>query len=446
MAGQPPGKEIGYVLGELANVTGSATSFVEGEITVVDPATQVGTPESEACAPGRHDAVWRTNLSVLGQSFPMGIYIDRPASEPASSFVMRFCPAWPASAAPPGVTARQLTFGLYDSVTRPSANGRYTWSGLVSPVGSGLTPDEARTFEVRAVEVIPHELTLLKRHEPNRRRVTLSGMLTAAGQPVAGARVRFSAMTESPSDVEFFGPVTTDASGRFSISRTVTRSTRYSADVEGWWQPVHGPSSAPAGCAQANLASPSGARAVVPHRVATDPKLVPRPRDQAAARRTNLAPTDFPEGWEAIEDFSPFECRGYRPKLSTLTATGDAESSIFVSELAAAASRATVYQSEAQAKTGFRRVSGIGLARCQADTIQDGGVDVLQLRAIPFAKLGAETKAYRAVYDVEEFVVTYDFVYLRTRRTVVQLLFASVTQPLPNAEELARKVATRARA
>jgi hypothetical protein len=444
--GHPPGTEIGFASGLLANITGSGSSFVDGAITAVDPATQVGTPESEACAPGRHDAVWRTTLSVLGQSFPMAIYIDRATpAQASSSFVLKFCPVWSAPSAPPGVTARQLTLVVFDSVSRPTADGRYTWSGLVSPVGSELGPDEARTFEVRAVEAIPNTLTLAQRHDPKRRTVTLSGTVTAAGQPVAGARVRFAASTNSASDTTFFGPVTTNASGQFSITHSVVVTTRFSADVEGLSLPCTAPSTAPAGCAQETVGPPAPAAVVVRVRLATDPKLVPRRRDQAAARRASLGPGDFPEGWEAFESFSPFECRGFRPKLQKLTATGDVDSRIFGTQEAAAASRATVYANEAQARTAYSRVAGIGLARCYADELRADGVDILELRAVPFAKLGNETKAFRVVYDVDEFVVTEDFVYFRNGRTVGQLLFAAVAQPLPIAEALARKVAARAR-
>ncbi|MGH3066710.1 MAG: hypothetical protein ACRDOF_10480 [Gaiellaceae bacterium] len=269
--------------------------------------------------------------------------------------------------------------------------------------------------------------------------------MTAAGQPVAGARVSFAASTDSISGTSFFGPVTTNASGQFAISRSVSVSTLFSADVERVSTPCAEPSSAPAGCAQETVAPPSAASVVVRVRLATDPKLVPRKRDQAAARRANFTLGDFPAGWEGFDNFSPFECRGYRPKLEKLTASGDAESRIFGTELAAAASRTTVFTSDAQARTAYARVSGIGLARCFADQLRADGVVILELGAIPFAKLGNETRAFRIVYEIDEFVVTDDFVYFRNGRTVVQLLFASVTQPLPIAEALARKVAARVR-
>lgn len=442
-----PGRSIGFVSGILADTGGGSSAFVDGALVSVDPATQVGTPESEACAPGLHAAVWKTTLSVLGQQFPLSIYVDRaPASDPAASFVLRFCPVWASPAVPSGIAARMLSFFLEDSVTRPSATGRYTWSGLVSPVSSGLTPDEPATFEVRAVELIPNRLTLSHRHDSKRRTVTLSGTLSAAGRPVAGAEVSFAASTGGLSETAFFGPVRTDAAGRFSISRPVTVSTRFSAEAERQSVPCTGPSPAPAGCAQETVAPPPPASVLVKVRLATDPRLVSRPRDQAAARRGSFTIRDFPAGWEAYESFSAFECRGFRPKLGSLIATADVESPVFIGDDGAAASRTTVYASEQQARTAFARVATIGMSRCQANELRAEGIGILQLGPVRFAKLGDETRAFRLVYDVSEIVVTQDLVTFRKGRAVVQLVFASIAQPLPEAEALARTLAGRVRA
>jgi hypothetical protein len=359
---------------------------------------------------------------------------------------MRYCPVWPSPTVPAGVTADSLTLFVYDIIRPPTTTGRFTWSALVTPPASvGLSPNESRTFEVRAVEPLPHTLTLRARHDAKKQPVQLSGKLTAAGQPEAGVEIEFSAATDSFSETTFFGPVTTNAAGEFSITRRVDVSTQFSADAYGSSSPCVAPSTAPAGCAQETVSAPTGASTIVRVRLPTDPKLSVRPRDQSAARRSNLALGDFPADWDAFESFSFFACPGFRPKLSDLTATGDVESKVFANEEATASSRATVLATEAQARAAFARTARLAAARCLADELRADGRTVLQLRPIPFPPLGNESKAFRVVFAQGEYVVNVDFVSFRDRRTVVQLGFASATQPLLIADDLALKVAARTR-
>ena len=440
--GAPPGARLGFVIVGLSDVPGTTSASASAELVVEDPAQYVGRPEAESCAPGRHQAVWKAALSVLGQAFDLVLYVDALASGGAS---VTYCPIWPSSTLPAGVTAHQVAMFVEQVFTQPSAPGRHTWTALVSPPGTGLGADPGRTFELRAVEPVPHTLTLRARYDAKRRTVVLSGKLTAVGQPEPGAEVLLTASTSSFDELSIFGPVTTNASGEFSVTRRVEVTTQFSAGASLEDGPCATPSVAPAGCVRESVTSPPDASAIVRVRTAADPKLVVRSRDQALARRANLVLADFPGDWEAIETFSFFACKGFRPRLADLTASGDVESRTFFSEEAAAASRATVYTTEALARKAFGRSARVGLARCVADEARAAGADVLQLGPTRFPSLGTETRAFRVVYALGEVVVNTDFVWFRQGRTVVQLGFSSATQPLVYADVVALKVAARLR-
>ena len=445
--GQPTGAAVGDVSATLYPLDGSSGAFVDGTLVVDDPAKYTFDPAAQACSPGAHAEVWLAEMSVLGQRFDLPIFIDTGGSTDVgpSAVTLRFCPTW-ASSGLPGVTARQLTIFLFDVVTPPTSPGRYTWSALVAPpIGGSIMADAARAFEVRAVDPLPHTLTLRARHDPKAKSVVLTGRLTAAGEPEPGVDVSFGAVTESASGFTSFGPVKTNDAGEFTITQPVQRTTQFVALADPAIGPCTTPSSAPAGCLAESVVPPPGAVAFVRIREPSDPKLVVRTRDQALARRINLRQSDFPAGWAPFETFPVFSCPGFKPKLSDLTVSGDVESLAFATDQAIASSRASIYVSETQAQVAFKRLARLAAARCFADLVRAGGATVLQLRKISFPALGSETRAFRVVASDRELIVTFDFVTFRRGRAVVQLGFGSLVQPLPIAHELAAKVAARAR-
>lgn len=446
--GRPAGTPLGFVSATLYDVAGtSSPAFADGELVVADPATYLTDPVAQACAPGRHAAVWRGTMSVLGQTFELPIFLDPagPTDSSTTAFVLQFCPAWSSTSVPGGVVAPQLSMAVENVLRAPSAPGRYVWSALTTPLmPASLVWDSARAFELRAVFVHPYTMTLRARHDAKTKSVVLSGKLTAVGEPVPGVPVSFAATTDSFADSTFFGPVRTNAAGEFTVRRHVERTTLYSAAIDSELQDCTGPSSAPAGCVAETSSTPPTVSAIVKVRKASDPKLAGRARDQARARRINLKLSDFPAGWEAYDTFPPFACAGFKPRLSDLTVTGESESRAFASEQGFASSRAAIYVNESQARTAFQREARLGAARCLADELEGDGAAVLQLRAVPFPLLGSETRAFRVVSSYREDVLTVDLVSFRRGRTVVHLGFASAVQPLPIAQDLAAKVAARA--
>lgn len=447
--GQPAGTSIGFVSALLAETAGTSSSaFASGELVADDPAKYVSDPDAQACAPGAHAAVWSTTLSVLGQTFNLPVFVDPGGVSDAGpgAATLRFCPAWRSPASASTVTAPGLSLFVEGAIVAPTAQGRYTWSALVAPLdGSSPAPNEAGVFELRSVVPNPHVLTLRARHDAKKRSVVLSGTLTAVGEPEAGVEVSFGASTDSFSDVSFFGPVRTNAAGAFSVRRHIEQTTQFSVSADAIQRACATPSSAPAGCVSETVSAPLDASVLVRVRRATDPKLVPRARDQALARRITLKLRDFPPGWEAFDTFPVFACPGFRPRLKDLTVSGEHESPAFASDVGVVSSRASVYVAAPDARKAFAREAKLQAARCLADQIRDAGYTILQLQRVPFPPLGDESRAFRVVASFREEIFTVDLVSFRQGRAVVHLGFGSLVQPLLIARDLANVVAARAR-
>lgn len=449
--GEPVGSQIGSLYGEVSDPSGLSDSvFLDGDLVVDDPAMYAANPSAQACAPGTHKAVWRASLAILGHPFDLPIFVDEAASSSGAAYVLRLCPTWaPDALFPKGLAAGALSLYFANALSVPTDPGRYTWSAFVTPAPAGsLTPEPGRTFEVRAVVPHPHTLTLTARHDEKAKTVVLSGRLMAAGEPRAGVSVSFGAYVNSSEDFSNFGPVTTDASGKFSIRRRIESTTQFSASVQqdSGFLPCTAPSTAPAGCLTETISAPSGGSAYVRVRRAIDAKLVRNARDQALARRTNLKLADFPPNWVVYDVPDFLRCEGFDPKMSDLTVTGEAESPAFLNEQEGfAGSRTSVYLTEAHAQAAFEREAQLAFARCIAKEAEDDDYELRSLGRITFPGLGQATKAFRIVAEYEDEIEYLDLVSFRRGRTVVHMQFAAVAMPLPTEKELAAKVAARAR-
>lgn len=450
---RPSGTEIGYVLTSASDPAGGFGGLTEGTLVSDDPARYAGDAAAQACAPGRHAAVWRTTFSVAGRSLELPLFLDpaAPADPSGTAFVLRACPIWPSTEV--GVAHRAadlLVLSIEDGLTLPSGPGRYAWSAVVTPTGpSSVTAEPSRTFEVRATVPLPRVLTLRAKHDPKAKTVLLSGRLTALGAPEAGVLVEFASLNDDPqSQPSSFGPVRTNANGEFQVRRPVLRSTQYVASVEDEPQPCSAPSSAPAGCVSETVTVPDPVSATVVVRAKTDPTLVVRARDRALARESALKPHDFPAGWEAYPLPFPFDpCPKLNPNLSSLTATGEWDSPVFATETTGAASSTTVYRTLGDARTAFRKEAQLAVARCVAEDVRAEGDTVHSVGAMSFPRTGDETRAFRLVAEVErEGVIYLDLISFRRGRVVVHLWVSSVGVPLdPLERSLAAAIATRAR-
>jgi len=452
--GRPVGAPVGTAVAITEDPSGGGFGdSAQATLAVADPAAYVSDPKAQACAPGSHAAVWKATLSAGGgRSLELPIFVD-PAgtSAPAgAAYVLQACPIWPSTEV--GIahrTARTLLIFIEQGFTVPEAAGRYPWSALVTPAGAppALGAEPSRTYELRATLPFPRVLTLRARRDPKTKTVVLSGRLTALGQPEANMQIALLTSGASSSRPTF---ARTNAAGEYQLRTRVTKTTEYIAFVAEDPGPCVAPSAAPAGCLTETVTPPTPATAAVLVREATDPKLVVRARDRALARRAGLRIGDFPEGWEALPLNLPIDlCPEFNPDLSALTATGEARSPLFGTETTAVASSTAVYVTVEQARTAFRKQAQLRVARCFANSArEDGGATIHSVGpVVPFPRVGNETRAFRAVYELETDEVTYlDLVSFRQGRVVVHMWVASDDIPLdPLTRSLAAKLASRAR-
>jgi hypothetical protein len=444
---RPIGVTVGFMIAELVDAGGTSPTSATGNIVVDDPAKYLTDPTAQACAPGTHSAVWLAVLTVLGQNLQLPIFLDRSTGTTGPRYTLRFCPLWPPpTGGPKGIGAINVAMLVDGLITPPTARGLYTWSALLSPPAAGsFLPDPSRAAEVRATVPQPQRLTLSARFDAKKKSAQLTGTFTVLGKPQAGVTVSFVASAIGSDDVSFFGPVRTDKGGRFSIRRTVERSTRFTVSVRPQTRACSGPSTAPRGCLNESVTPPDSAAASVIIPRATDPKRAIKKQDQARARRANLQRSDFPVTWvsEPAEDAGAPLCEKFAPNLSRLTITGSSASPIFFSETGGAWSEAWVYLTEAQAREAISRLAQRALATCLAKELPDE-LDA-RVSSVSFPKLADATRAFRIAGQLEGRTIIFDLVWLRAGRTLVLLNFGSDEAPLVNERELAAKVAARAR-
>jgi hypothetical protein len=258
-AATPVGSTAG--LASFSSASGSASGIsivlVSGSLTVDDPAHYANDPAAQACAPGPYTAVWRLSTTILGLAYDLPVFVEHAAGD-AQRIELRFCPpplldanGKPVTAAPVPLT--DVDF-LLTSVLGPTARGRYTSNAYVTPEGLGGTPDPAATVEARALDPVPHTLTLKGRYDAKIHDAVLTGRVTEAGKPQAGASVEYLRL-------DLFGPprhVRTSANGAFTARVRIGSTTTFAADVPDTTGPCPGSSTAPRGCASLTV---SGTRA-----------------------------------------------------------------------------------------------------------------------------------------------------------------------------------------
>lgn len=448
--GHAPGTRVGFVQG-FVSVAG-AHRPAGGELVVVSQTNYVPDPIAQACAPGAHAAVWRAKVVVpavdkgdLRLSLELPVFVGRAA--PGESLVLRFCPIW---RTPGGeVKVEGLQFSIEGVFGKLRARGWNTWQAFVSPPLPTLAPDEARTFELRAHEPIPHDVTVQARQEPKSGMVVVSGRVTAVGQPESAADVTVLASRASAKELPAIGTARTNAAGEYSFRYRERESTVYIVDAFLEPRECDEPSTAPAGCASETVAAPppSGGPGVRIRRP-SEARLAVRARDQALAVRIGLKRADLPRGWGEWSFFSGLRCRAFNPDLRRLTATGWSESGQFGRvDVAAAESRVTVYASEEQARIAFAREARLAAAQCLAAELRREGL-LGGARSIEAPLVGDERHAFRIATrgwagPSPSGRRTVDLLSFRRGRVVVHLGFEGVSARVQHA--VAAKLAARAR-
>ena len=447
---KPAGAKLGDLSAGIESATdGSGFAFADGPIVVDDPATYAADPVAQACAPGVHTAVWRASLSVIGQVISVPLAVDA-VTDPgaASAYTIRLCPVRaPSTASPAGTTFVLFSAVLLNEAVAPAAPGNYTWSAFVTPANN-FVADPTGTFELRAILPLPRSLTLDAQYDPKTHAAILSGSVSAAGKPTAGAAVSLVAHDRKDKLIDL-GTVRTDATGAFRVRRPVDRTVDVEASIASTNGPCTAPSTAPGGCVSETVAGPQGASATVIVPRKTDAKLVLLPRDQALARRSTLGASDVPSNWIDVSG-SAGPCPGFTPNLKPFTVSGQAFSHSFLSadQTTVASSTASVYGDRKSATTALARIALPAAARCQARAIGSGdsGASAISVGPLALPKIGDATRAFRAAVTIPQGVVNVDLVFVRVGRVVIELDVYALGAAEDGLEAaLARRLASRAR-
>jgi hypothetical protein len=184
-----------------------------------------------------------------------------------------------------------------------------------------------------------------------------------------------------------------------------------------------------------------------------DPEKRIRAADQARAKAMLVRASDVP-GFQKLPTSrgdTHLTCQALDE--SDLTVTGDAEAPRWALSVASVTSSSTVYATQADAATSWRRGTSVAGTRCLRDELgrqfATRGVRVASLRRLSFPALAQRSAAYRLTLQGtaqgQTIKVFVDVVVLLHGRAVAGLVMGSaLVQPDRPAEvTLARTIATR---
>jgi hypothetical protein len=177
---------------------------------------------------------------VLGQPLTLPIYVSN-ADPPARGLKLDICaPALAAVAGGPApiLPIARLTLSLLQ-LDPPATHGDYVWNALVTPLAPDRhSPLSTKTYELRALVPVPQTLTLHARYLRASKTALLTGRLTAAGRPRAGAAVYFEIYqrTVTPKGIRYHdsivGPATTNRDGRYRFRTRLAHTAGLQAFVQ----------------------------------------------------------------------------------------------------------------------------------------------------------------------------------------------------------------------
>lgn len=132
-----------------------------------------------------------------------------------------------------------------------------------------------------------------------------------------------------------------------------------------------------------------------------DPKEAFTRADQAKAKAIVLVRADLAAGWKKTttpDSGDDLRCPGFDPNLSDLVLTGEAEAEFSHPSGAYAATFASVFRTQANARASFTRSAKPALARCVAQFFREGvggTVTIVKQGAVAFPKVAQRVAAYR---------------------------------------------------
>ncbi len=222
--GQAPGTRIGTVNAKvIATDLANAKLTLTGPVVVADPAAYRSNP----CSPGLHQAVWRLDASLQGQTIQIPLYVDRAAGAEQGFASAKIQVCLPPPDVPPGTPGRSTfgaklvdaTFSAAGVFSNPTARGNYPWRALFTPYRPGTgKPNAAATVETQGIVPIPYQLTFARLKSKLRRVLLFGGKLSVAGARFAGGSIKLYAGTKRTNLKSVGRAVRTNRAGSYRLS------------------------------------------------------------------------------------------------------------------------------------------------------------------------------------------------------------------------------------
>jgi hypothetical protein len=430
---QAPGATIAFASVAVYGVDSASIADGSGALVAHDPAKP--DPAAQACAPGKHAAVWAFSTTIAGQNVAMTILVDMHGGGGSAvpvTYMLTACPTGLSGGN--GTSEASISIGALGALGSPTEAGRYLWRTLV-------TPQSGQEYELQAVVPVPESVTLSGRYDRKHRTAVLTGRVVEGGKPAP--RTELYVAGEGGNTDLFPKETKTNAAGRFTLRFHIKHTTDFDATV----QPSSTPcteTTAPGGCLGSSIVPPDDGFTTVWVSVRGGPVRATRPGDQRRAERENLRAADFPTGFQLFAGGGD-ACENPRHE-SDLTITGESTSPEFVKFVqldpvivADASGVARVYATAKQARAAFAREARQATVRCELAGAPKGTT----IGRLGVGGVAAQARAFRTEVTQENVTADFDFVFLRRRRSVALLQFVFVGVPTDVEQPLIRKVAAR---
>jgi hypothetical protein len=257
----PAGTKVGGGTVQLVGPSGSSAGG-EGDLIADDPAKYEANPQAQACAPGRHAAVWLLSTTIGGQPLQTAVFVDATAGGDTAlgAYVLQACFASPDVPAASGGGAGRLTgleLVVSGALRNPASKSTPVWRALVTPYTAGTaTANPGGTVEVRCKTPLPHGIAGTKvTYSKQRKTVTVTGKLVAASGVRARVRVHIDAgPKQALESLKPWAVATTTAKGAFTITHRLTSRLYALLYVNPYIGPCDSGSPAPGGCVLQSIA------------------------------------------------------------------------------------------------------------------------------------------------------------------------------------------------
>lgn len=250
-----PGTQIGTVTALVAAtaISPDAKIPLTGTVKVGDQTqAAVATAATLCTGSATHGAVWLLALSAAGQTLNVPVFVDPAAGAAAavSSYVIQTCFTSPATTTF-GAKLLDANFEVDGVYTAPA--GKLVWDSLFTPyTADDGVANPVGTAEVRGIVAQPQAATLKAKAAKNGK-VSISGSVTEAGQPVEGATVLVYAGSKKLFTTKTGASGTFAASGKLKKGSYSLQAKASSSDADitaiGCGAPTN--PLAPAGCVSA---------------------------------------------------------------------------------------------------------------------------------------------------------------------------------------------------